>query len=290
MVLHSDPATQRPDRPIWTTACTQISDWRSRATDDVTSDLKVVTKLLKKEYEANRALGDAGVLLDLHDAEIEEQEVMKAIREGQDLDDVVPDPTQSKAINPFAALMALGGQHETDSTPETVDEHSLFDDDDNFLIDELADIAGEIGEQKLDVLRDADTDMIAFAPPADLITRFRDLPSDYIAEQGIDKRLRLTGSTKYAQSRLDRAQALEDTAWPDVHFLAPIHPVLDWAAERAVARFRRNAIPVLRGCVDSPVYLTQAVWANELGRPAIAHWGAIRGLPDHPKLETSTTR
>jgi superfamily II DNA/RNA helicase len=261
----------------------EISALALAGDDDVTSDLKVVTKLLKKEYEANRALGDAGVLLDLHDAEIEEREVMKAIREGRDLDDIVPDPTP-EAINPFAAIMAVGGQHETDSTPETVDVHSLFEDDDNFLIDELADLAGEVGEQKLDVHRDADTDMIAFSPPADLITRFRDLPPDYIAEQGIDKRLRLTGSTKYAQSRLDRAQSLEDTAWPDVHFLAPIHPVLDWAAERAVARFGRNAIPVLTGRVESPVYLTQAVWANELGRPAIAHWGAIRGLPDRPEV------
>jgi ERCC4-related helicase len=261
----------------------EISALALAGDDDVTSDLKVVTKLLKKEYEANRALGDAGVLLDLHDAEIEEREVMKAIREGQDLDDVVPDPTP-EAINPFAALMAVGGQHEMDGTPETVDEHTLFDDDDNFLMDELADLAGEIGEQKLDVHRDTDTDMIAFAPPIDLTTRFRDLPSDYIAEQGTDKRLRLTGSTKYAQSRLDRAQALEDTAWPDVHYLAPIHPVLDWAAERAVARFGRNAIPVLSGDVGSAVYLTQAVWANELGRPAIAHWGAIRGLPDHPEV------
>ena len=97
----------------------EISALALAGDDDVTSDLKVVTKLLKKEYEANRALGDAGVLLDLHDAEIEEREVMKAIREGQDLDDVVPDPTP-EAINPFAALMAVGGQHETDSTPETV--------------------------------------------------------------------------------------------------------------------------------------------------------------------------
>ncbi|MCV7206362.1 helicase [Mycolicibacterium peregrinum] len=261
----------------------EISALALAGEDDVTSDLRVVTKLLQKEYEANRALGDAGVLLDLHDADLEEKAVLKAIREGEDLDDAVPEPTPT-AINPFAALMAVGGQHEEDSTPETVDEHSLFEDDDNFLLDELADISGEIGEQKLDVHRDADTDLIAFAPPPDLITRFRDLPSDYIAEQGIEKRLRLTGSTKYAQSRLDRAQALEDTAWPDVHFLAPIHPVLDWAAERAVARFGRNAIPVLSGDVDSPVYLTQAVWANQLGRPAIAHWGAIRGLPDHPDV------
>lgn len=32
------------------------------------------------------------------------------------------------------------------------------------------------------------------------------------------------------------------------------------------------------------MFLTQAVWANALGRPAIAHWGAVRGLPDHPEV------
>ena len=44
-----------------------------RAMTDVDQRPAVVTKLLKKEHEANRALGDAGVLLDLHDAEIEEE-------------------------------------------------------------------------------------------------------------------------------------------------------------------------------------------------------------------------
>ena len=261
----------------------QITALALAADDDVTSDLRVVTKLLQKEHEANLALGDAGVLLNLRDAEIEEQAVMKAMREGKDLDDVVPDATPT-AINPFEALMAVGGQHETDSTPETVKEHSLFEDDDNFLIDELADLSAEKGGEKLDVHRDGDKDMIAFNPPPDLITRFRDLPSEYLVEQDVDKRLRLTGSTTYAGDRLERARAASDTAWPDVHYLAPVHPVLDWAAERAVSRFGRNEIPVLSGKVDSPVYLTQAVWSNELGRPAIAHWGAVHGLPHNPDV------
>jgi ERCC4-related helicase len=261
----------------------QISALALAGDDDVTSDLRVVTKLLQKEYEANLALGDAGVLLDLHDADIEEREVIKAIRDGKDLDAIVPEPIPS-ALNPFAALMATGGEHAADSTPDTVPEHSLFDDDDNFLIDELADAATEIGSHILDIHRDADKDLIAFTPPADLIARFRDLPSEYLAEQQIDKRLRLTSSKKYAEERLDRARTSTDSAWPDVHFLSPIHPVLDWAAERAVARFGRNEIPVLNGDVPEPVFLTQAVWANALGRPAIAHWGAVRGLPDHPEV------
>ncbi|MGC5258216.1 DEAD/DEAH box helicase [Gordonia sp. DT218] len=249
----------------------------------VTDDLNVVTKLLKKEDEANRALGDAGVLLDVHDARIEEDTVMRAIREGKDVDDIVPDAKADK-LNPFAALMVSGGQHEADPAPETAERLSFFEDDDNYLTDELADIATAKSSIDLDVHRDPDTDLIAFNPPDDLITRFRDLPADYRYEQGIEKRLRLTGSAGFAQERLARAQRDEKTSWPDVHFLAPIHPVLDWAGDRAVGRFGRNEIPVVSGAVDEPFFLTQAVWSNDAGSPSIAHWGAVRGLPDAPEV------
>lgn len=261
----------------------QIAALALATDDELPSDLRVVTKLLQKEHEVNQALGDAGVLLDVHDAEIEEKTVMQAIRDGIDLDTVVPEPTPA-ALNPFARLQVMGGSHETDSTPEEVPRRSLFMDDDNYLADVLADVAGESGGHALDVARDTDKDMVAFNPPADLVPRFRDLPSEYLDEQKIAERLRLSGSVEFSEARLDRARKSTDSAWPDVHFLAPIHPVLDWAADRSISRFGRNEIPVLSGNVTEPVYLTQAVWSNSLGQPAISHWGAVRGLPDHPEI------
>ncbi|WP_372024381.1 SNF2-related protein [Rhodococcus sp. NyZ502] len=251
--------------------------------DDVPSDLRVVTKLLLKEHEANLALGDAGVLLDVHDADIEEKTVIQAIREGKDLDDVVPEPTPA-ALNPFAQLQVTAGSHTGDPTPERAPQRSLFQDDDNFLADALKDVASEPGGHGLDIARDEDTDMIAFNPPADLVPRFRDLPSEYLVEQKIVDRLRVSGSVEFAEGRLDKARKSTDSAWPDVHFLAPVHPVLDWAADRSVSRFGRNEIPVLSGAVSEPVFLTQAVWSNAKGKPAIAHWGAVRGLPDNPEV------
>ncbi|WP_435594791.1 helicase-related protein [Tsukamurella tyrosinosolvens] len=252
------------------------------ADEDVTDDLNVVTKLLQKEHEANRALGDAQVLLDLHDAKIEEETVMEAIRVGEDLDEVIPEPKPEK-LDPFARLIVQGGAHETDPAPETAARLSLFDDDDNYLTDELSDIAADSGAA-LDLHRDDERDLVAFAPPADLITRFRDLPPDYLSEQRIEERLRLTGSKDTARERLTRAQRSQDSFWPDVHFLAPIHPVLDWAGDRAIGRFGRNEVPVVCGSVEQPHLLTQAVWSNEAGRPAISYWGAVTGLPGKPVM------
>lgn len=251
--------------------------------NDVPSDLRVVTKLLQKEYEANQALGDAGVLLDVGNADIEEETVMKAMRDNKDLDSVVPEPAPA-ALNPFARIRAIGGSHTGDPTPEEVPRRSLFEDDDNYLADALSDLSTETGGRALDIARDDANDMIAFNPPADLLPRFRDLPSEYLNEQKVSERLKVSGNAIFSEGRLDKARKATDSAWPDVHFLAPIHPVLDWAADRSMSRFGRNEIPVLSGNVSESIFLTQAVWSNSLGQPAISHWGAVRGLPHNPEV------
>lgn len=251
--------------------------------DDPTtdSDLRVVTKLLRKEHAANQALGDAGVLLNLHDEKIEEDVVMGYLHQGCDLDEVVPEPS-SDAINPFAALMASGGEHETEPPVPTAAQRTLFDDDDNFLAEALDDITSE--SSSLDVHRDHETDLLAFNTPKDLVARLRDLPASYLKDRSVTERIRLTGQMRFAEQRLALARASGDTLWPDVGYLAPIHPVLDWAASRALTRFGRGEAPVIAGDVRDPVFLTQAVWSNALGQPVVTHWAAIAGLPDTPQV------
>jgi DNA-binding transcriptional regulator YiaG len=36
--------------------------------------------------------------------------------------------------------------------------------------------------------------------------------------------------------------------------------------------------------VAEPTFLTQAVFSNALGRPTVAHWGAVTGLPRQPRV------
>jgi superfamily II DNA or RNA helicase len=249
----------------------------------IATDLRVVTKLLQKEHAANLALGDAAVLLDLNDADIEEEAVMAALGEGQDLDDLARRP-EAAALNPFAALMVTGGEHRTDPASEIAPTRTLFDDDDNFLAEALAEVEGEGGAGQLDVVRELADDLIAFTPPEDLLPRFRDLPADYLAERQIRKRLRLSASVGFANQRLAKVRRETDSTWPDVHFLGPIHPVLDWAADRALSRFGRHEVPVLVGDVAEPTFLTQAVWSNRLGQPALGHFGAVTGLSNTPTV------
>lgn len=259
----------------------QITALALTADDPTTdSDLRVVTKLLSKEHAANQALGDAAVLLNLQDEQIEEDTVMRFLQEGRDLDDAVPEP-EPEELNPFAALLATGGEHEDDPPVPTSPRRTLFDDDDNFLavaLDEITDTAS------LAVSREEETDLLAFNTPEDLAERLRDLPESYLQEREVKTRIRLSAQPRFAEQRLAKARADGDTLWPDVGYLAPIHPVLEWATSRALARFGRAEAPVMAADVEEPVFLTQATWANALGQPVLTHWGAITGLPGRPDV------
>ncbi|GAB3558417.1 helicase-related protein [Actinopolyspora lacussalsi] len=243
------------------------------------SELRVVTKLLAKEQAANQALGDAGALLNLRDEQLEEEEVMKLLRDGGDIAAEIPD-ADSDELDPFAALLANGGEHAEDTAVPTAPKRTLFDDDDNFLAEALEEISPD-GE-KLEIHRDEETDLLAFNTPQDLAQRLNDLPESYRSERGIGTRIRVSAQPAFAEQRLARARADENTTWPDVSYLAPIHPVLEWAATRALARFERDEAPVMAAAVAEPVFLTQASWSNSLGQAVLNHWGAVSGLPDEP--------
>lgn len=256
------------------------------ADPEVDSDLRVVTKLLRKEYAANKALGDAGVLLDVHDEDIEEDKVRAILARGQDIDEAVPEP-EPEQLNPFAAAMATGGAHAADPVPEIAPLRTLFDDEDNLLAEALDEIidAHPARVRAFDLHRDEDDDLIAFNTPEDLVLRLRDLPAEYLRDQRVAERIRLTASRRVAEDRLAAARRGGTTTWPDVHFLSALHPVVEWATGRALARFGRNQAPVLSGDVPGPVFLTQASWANALGQPILAHWGAVHGVPESARVE-----
>ena len=56
--------------------------------------------------------------------------------------------------------------------------------------------------------------------------------------------------TARGRSELEQARSGTSTStWPEAHFLAPLHPVMEWAADRALAELSRNEIFAVRGTV-----------------------------------------
>src|SRR5690606_15590739 len=63
--------------------------------------------------------------------------------------------------------------------------------------------------------------------------------------------------------------------WPEAHYLGALHPVLDWAADRALSRLDRNAILAVRGGVDSPTVLLVGTLSNQRGQVVASSFASV---------------
>lgn len=247
--------------------------------EELASDITVITRLVGKEQAAHKALGSADALMHLHDVAAEETAVRQVLMGQKTLDEVAPDPEPDN-LDPFERLMAMSGTHEGAALARTAQPPGLFGDDLEFLSAALTEIEKQTGD--LGRAEEQDNGLLALNPPRDLVRRMTALPATYLKEREVAKRLRVTGDLDYARSRLQLAQDAQKLSWPDCLYLSPLHPVLDWAADRVLAAFARDEAPVLAVNVAEPVCCVQATWSNRAGQAVLVHWGAVTGLPGQP--------
>ena len=100
--------------------------------------------------------------------------------------------------------------------------------------------------------------------------------------------IRLKLVTTRARGKALLADALADetgSSWPEAHFLGPLHPVIDWAADRALASLGRNQVFAVRGAVDHPTFLLLGTLTNRRGHVvASAYLTAEFPNPANPRF------
>ncbi len=79
-------------------------------------------------------------------------------------------------------------------------------------------------------------------------------------------RLLLATTRTAADESLRQARAGETTQWPTAHYLSPLHPVLDWAVDRALSQLGRNHVPVALADVEVPTAITLGTLSNHRGQ------------------------
>lgn len=237
---------------------------------ELTGDVRVLTRLLQREHEAHRAFGESGSLFGLHSAEAEEQEVTRQLRAGTDPDEIVPGEPESA----FDLMALLAGGTGTDMVPERAP-RSLFDSDYHFVTEALTATFPDpaVLDRRGD---DADASFLSIVPPSDLKQRFAALPQSYLREQKIVDRLRLTADRDAANAHLERARNKEDSQWPEIGHLSPLHPLVGWLVDKVLVRVGRNEAPILRAAVDVPTFCVQGVWSNGRGQPQLVDWMGVR--------------
>jgi len=241
-------------------------------------DLRVLERLLEREHEAHKALGDAASLFGLHSADLEEDTIVKALRDGDDPDAIIPSEPRSDGFD----LMALMAGSTGDGDVEVFEPPTLFAADSEFIDDALRFVFDDPGTE-LELRADAaDPTFVSLAPPRDLVNRLRSLPQTYLAEQKIADRMRLTADVQVAEAKLAEALESTDSTWPTVGHLSPLHPFIEWITDKVLVSVGRNEAPVLVADVDRPVFCVQGLYSNGKGRPQLVEWLAVSPGADDP--------
>ena len=246
----------------------------------VRGDTRVLEVLIQKDSQAGKNIGDPSEFMGRFNVEDEEgltAAVMEARSASNRSDDDISDI--------FAELIGDTGQAPTDvlaqftpgSAPTTQTEGvlatrpRLFADDMVYAqaaIRWLQEIGSELqAELSGDILR--------LTAPKDLQQRLRYLPPEVRPEFD---RFILTPTKQRIDDELKRCRE-EDTPWPEIQFLWPLHPVMEWLADRALNAFGRHTAPVVRLpavlAADEAIVLTQGGFPNRRGHIQIHDWIAV---------------
>lgn len=127
--------------------------------------------------------------------------------------------------------------------------------------------------------------LVELTPRDDLRQRLSVLPQSYLAERRVVDDMKLAITPALAQASLKDARddrSNQKGLWPEAHYLGPLHPVLDWAGDRTLARLGRDEVFVVRGDVFAPTVLVLGSLTNERGQVIATNLVAVSGTSVQP--------
>lgn len=208
----------------------------------VRGDMRILEVLIEKDEQAGKNIGDPSEFLGVFDQAAEEEKVAEAIEQNtgfdfaaefaallnqqatqseNPLDKFIPVPpvnNPAKAVQELPRVFANGLEYARAALQWFAERREKLD----------ASIEGDI---------------FAITAPPSLKQRLNFLPREVRPEHD---RFLLTPDKKRIDEEIRRTRQEEDAAWPNVHFLWALHPVMEWLADRALNAFGRHAAPVVR--------------------------------------------
>lgn len=242
---------------------------------EFSGDIRVLSRLLERENQAHTTLGDVSSLMGKHSISDEENSIRAVLTRQKNFDTTVRTIDEVAAGEDLDAFFAMLDE-ETVTLPTLPESPraSLYPDDISFLDEALnaafndrphdSIAAGGVGWTVNAAHRIAE-----LIPPKDLKQRLVQLPQEYLAHGRILEKLTLATSVEVGKNQLTAARqgnGVDGTTWPEAHFLGPLHPVLDWASDRALNALGRKQIFAIRGEVDGPTVLLMSTLSNRRGQ------------------------
>ena len=258
-------------------------------------DIRVLQRLMEREHEAHQALGDVSSLMGKYDTDAEEDAIRRVLARQQSFEDVVSDVEEVTHSNSFGGFFEriVAASNAQKASPPKFEGHGVFPNDVTFLRDALSEVfkTPHLPPGNGVSWKDhAQHQLAELEPPRDLVARLGVLPQSYLAERRVTDKLLLATTTQRGKQDLDSARsATSKSLWPESHFLAPLHPVLEWISDRALASLSRNAVFAVRGEDDTTQLLVHGSLTNRRGQVVAAAFIVVT-FPDasNPALHLST--
>jgi len=256
----------------------------------IKGDLRILEILEKKDAQANFNLSDPSAFLNVYDPDKEAEKVT-----GFMVDGLSPEQVESTLDKAAASVINNTGDNEADflmqlfggtaggdtpapqsapvsSTSQIDEPASLFSGDFHYAKTALTQLnQGQVlcqwGAQDAEGI-------ITLTAPRDLQERLRQLPREVQAEN--DYYALCADATRMAKEIETARQArAEEETWPQLHYLWPQHPIMDWLGDRVLTHFGRHRAPLLQSPKLQPgeqAFILMSLVPNRKGQPLLVEW------------------
>lgn len=239
------------------------------------ADNRILAKLIEKDQQAQENIGDPSTFMAVFDQDEEEQITAEAIEAGMDAEDFGQQLEGSK-FDPLADLLGeapvpAGEQAAVRIRPV----HSLFADDYTYLKAALDQINQS---DRVQVEFDDANQRVELTAPEDLQHRFRFLPREV---QPDDWCFSLCADKDTIQEEIKACRnEQEESAWPRLHFLWALNPVVTWANDRVLSAFGRHEAPLVTlpdGVLEpgEEIFVLAGLIPNRKSHPLVQRWFSV---------------
>ncbi len=241
-------------------------------------DIRILEVLIRKEEQANKNIGDPALLMKAYDTQKEEEITAQAMETG-DADAFDEQLTVDEDFDIFS-YFAENGTEEIESSEEsdlgTTDDITLMSDYD-YLYSTLTYLSQQ---QKVSVGEMSSVRGLEIGMTEEMKRRWKNvLPEEALPSDGF---LRVSPDRDFCahENRKSLQNALAENAWPAVHYLWKLHPIMQWANDKAGQFFGRQEAPLVgvqgRLAPNEQIFCISGLIPNRRSTPLVDEWFALR--------------
>lgn len=256
--------------------------------DEIKGDLRILDKLIEKEEEAHKNLGDSATIMKLFDPEKEEEHIEHELAEGKTADEILPSFDTLSIDDIFSEMDQMLNKAEASKVEEYPKNQSYqWLDDYTFMKESLQVIVEEEPSQKDKIEFLTDEESVIWFVPDDVKQILTYLPNEAIPKH---KEFQLTINRDSVQEAIVEARK-KQKEWPTKQLLWEQHPLFSYLVERVIIKYDKNEAPIIQIPKlknNGLIFFMQGIIFNKRAQPVISQWFGIQISNDGNDLEVVT--